>query len=382
MDPRLVNRQRLAPAQSYVLSGVRAWAGGGPVPAPPLDDAWIPVAAEHRVLALLASAFYRQGIQAPDDVRSNRLSQAVSDVRSLSELGWLADVLDAGSVPWAVVKGPALSYGTYREAGIRQYGDLDVLVAPRDFGRAVALLEDAGAGLVDQNWPMMRERVQGELSLRLPAGTPLDLHWHLVNRVNRRSQFPGVRSTDLLAARRSVKLQQRVVQVLDPLDATLHVALHGCLSGAIRLLWLVDLQQCLHTEGVDAAALMRRAEQWGAVDVMRVMVDRARRFVDPRLPALGRDGWTTFADAVSRVCPPGVHLQRGFSGRAVFEATRGTGGASWRQLATTARAAVVHRRAASHGDDEPAIGRNPLHERAGTPADRAAYFETVAGQPG
>ena len=101
-----------------------------------------------------------------------------------------ATVVDKESFPWVVMKGPVLSERCYARPDLRAYGDLDMLVPPASFPGAVAAAVDAGATLVDRNWPLAHRQMRGELMLVLPRGTVLDLHWHVLNEPEAREWFP------------------------------------------------------------------------------------------------------------------------------------------------------------------------------------------------
>jgi len=79
----------------------------------------------------------------------------------------------------AVLKGPFLARELYGDPGARVSNDIDLLVAPGDFDRAVGALESLGyAGTDGTVWhdglPLF------EASLRHPGeGPPVDLHWRL-----------------------------------------------------------------------------------------------------------------------------------------------------------------------------------------------------------
>ena len=98
-----------------------------------------------------------------------------------TDLAFVAAALGDLGVPWAAFKGPVLAERLWSRPDLRQYVDLDVLVDRGRFGAVLDALLAAGAEMVDVNWTLIAEQTRAEVSLKLPNGTPLDLHWHVVN---------------------------------------------------------------------------------------------------------------------------------------------------------------------------------------------------------
>lgn len=315
-------------------------------------------------------------------LRAARTAQVVAHLTTLADLRTLGGLLDGADVPWAVVKGPAAAATFWPAADMRDYRDLDVVVDPARFGEVLDLLVDAGAEQLDLNWGLVRRQMRAELTLVLPRGTLLDLHWHPVNEapVRRRFDWPV---GGLLERRVPVSLGSVTVPTFDPVDAALHMAYHAVVSGGYRLLWLADVaySTAAVARSGDLGELARRAEEARLDVVVRVALDRVARVLGTR-PELewtsrrgalwragvrARDRRLGRAGAVTR-----GHLARG-TGRLLVGSTRGSTAASawtlgfwasrhaWRTLARIA---------------DPA--ENPLHRPDGDLGARAEYLAAVA----
>ena len=110
-------------------------------------DALVRLARPHGMLPLVADALGEAGV-APPAVRA-ALERALRDnlrrnVFLTAELFKLLALLEARGVPAVPYKGPALAALLYGNVGLRQFGDLDVLVRARDLGRAKELLLASG----------------------------------------------------------------------------------------------------------------------------------------------------------------------------------------------------------------------------------------------
>ena len=99
---------------------------------------------------------------------------------------------------------PTLSL-LYGQPDLRGYTDLDVLVSPADLPAAVTALLDGGWPFIDWQSSLDRRPPMGELHLTGPAGTPVDLHWHLFYRAARPSRG-RLDPAALVAARRYTRI--------------------------------------------------------------------------------------------------------------------------------------------------------------------------------
>lgn len=200
-------------------------------------------------------------------------------LRVMADLSHLRAVLDAAGIPWLVMKGPTLALPVHGRVEMRSYGDLDVLVEPHRFGRAIEALEDGGCRLVDQNWTLFRDQLKGELELLLPAGTKLDLHWHLINERAVRDTF-SIDIAGVIDRRRDVGVGADSVPTLSPEDTLVYVATHATLSGADRLIWLKDVERLVTLELASVTAVQTRARQWAANLPLAAAMTRAAAAMD------------------------------------------------------------------------------------------------------
>lgn len=193
-------------------------------------------------------------------------------LRVLWELARLKPILDATGVRWAVIKGPVLVEPLYDAPGRRGYADLDVLVEPSGFHDVVRALQQAGSPLLDTNWTRLRRDMRGEVHVILPGGTPLDLHWNLIN-MYRRDMW--IDSAGLLARAVEIELGGFKVQTLDRADTIVHLAVHAGLSGGDRLIWLKDIERAAAVRAPDWDVVVERARQWKVGGPVGLILSRA-----------------------------------------------------------------------------------------------------------
>lgn len=246
---------------------------------------------------------------------------------ALVELPVVRRVLDGAGIPWLVMKGPVLAETVYPTVDLRPYQDLDVLVPGERLREAIEGLEDAGAELIDRNWALFVEREVGEVHLVLPSGSLCDLHWHVLHDRHERAAF-RLPTRDLLERSRRVALGGLEVPTLDPVDTLHHLAVHACLSGAERLIWLEDVTLVLRVLRPDLDELVARCRAAGTGLLAAVVLARARRVLGAPVPAevvraLDPGGaWTRLVAAADRIAPPEQVTGQGSLPRLVARATR------------------------------------------------------------
>jgi hypothetical protein len=233
--------------------------------------------------------------------------------RVLSDLSRARPVLDATGVRWAVIKGPAAVELLYGAAGRRSYRDLDLLIDPAGYAEVLEALQQHGSELLAHNWKKVRLQMPGQLHLKLPGGTPLDLHWNLIDRRGGRMRID---SQEVLSRLKPVDLGGFVVPTPDPTDSVVHLAALAALAGGDRWLWIKDIERSIAVRPPPSwDVLVERATRWGVNAPVGLMLSRAGAALGAPLPQevpralLGR-GLETFVRAVDGLWPPGRASRR------------------------------------------------------------------------
>jgi hypothetical protein len=304
--------------------------------------------------------------------------QLMRHLRALADVRRLGALLDDAGIGWVVTKGPVLAGALWPAANMREYYDVDLVVAPNRFAEALALLGDHGVELLDRNWPAIHREGRAELAMVTPAGTPLDLHWHIAVPGELRRDFP-FDVAGMLDRRRRTAVGGAEVWTFDDVDTVLHLAFHAAQAGANRLMWLADLVFALERADADVAVLEARCRRAGAWLPVRSVLDRAERVLGlpaGKAPSGPDPAWvllTRLRDA--RTPFPGLPGDASLGGNEYGAARRGVLDSSARLV----RRHLAARRAGRlHGEglDE----RRPLQRDVPDVAARAAYFAAV-GRP-
>lgn len=148
--------------------------------------------------------------------------------------------LKAAGIPSILLKGAAIATWLYDDGAVRPYKDIDLLVPPADFERAVTALGGAGYS----HWLSGASPFEfgpNELELVGPGGAVIDLHHRLIGVPD-----PPERCWDVLS-RHLVPflLAGEEVQVLHPHARILHLALHAAQNGPVDRKAVADLQRGL-----------------------------------------------------------------------------------------------------------------------------------------
>ncbi len=93
--------------------------------------------------------------------------------------------------------------------------------------------------------------------MRLPNGTALDLHWHVVNDARLRRRFT-FRTEEMLGRAVRMAIGDSIVPALDPVDTLLHLGYHTAHSGGHRLMWLKDVERATAADGLDWDVVLRQ----------------------------------------------------------------------------------------------------------------------------
>ncbi len=305
---------------------------------------------------------------------------------SLRDLDFVSAAFASLGAPWLVIKGPVLSEVIYQRPDLRSYCDLDVVVPGSSLALALELLEAAGATVVDRNWTLVRTTMRGELNVQLPSGGMVDLHWHVLNEASLRRQF-SISMDDMFAGARYVDVAGRMVATLAPTDTLAYIALHACMTGGNRLLWMKDVEQAVFFDHPDWDDLVIRSRQWSAGAAVATVLLRAQRALsipipDEVFPALaGGRTWPWMVAAADHLWPVAGAVGGPSAARILARAARRGARSSFVELGRRGMAWL--RAGTPTGAPLPILNTDlgslsPLRSAKGGMADREAFLQAVA----
>jgi Uncharacterised nucleotidyltransferase len=228
------------------------------------------ITARHGVWGLVADGLQGAGISPPTEVSREIYDRVHASARSnlvmAAESLKLARLLEEACIPTVFVKGVSLAMLAYGVLALKQSVDIDLLVAPRDVGRAADILDRAGYAGGEQLSAMTRKR--RELLIRharhwgfihRDSRVPVELHWRL-------SYNPRLlQSIGISSPFQSVPLASTAIRTLATDDLITYLFVHGAQHGWCRLKWLADLTALLslRSEG-ELDGIYRAARAAGA----------------------------------------------------------------------------------------------------------------------
>ncbi len=308
----------------------------------------------------------------------HRQAATGSHLRSVHTLKQVAAALTA--VPWVAIKGPVLALLSYPRPDLRWYSDLDVVVVPEFFAVAVEALEALGFVLLDRDFGLARDLGVGQLHLRAPNGTVVDLHHDVTHRTPHRMRLRL--PVEVLLDDRS-PLPGVPGAWCPQVEASLiHLCVHAASSGADRLGWFADVHHTVSRQGPDWSRFLDLVAGTYAAAPCALMLDTSRRLLGTPVPDwVGRDllggaagaGIRALGAAADGLDPvPGRRAERPSPARVL---ARGAGG-SKRQTAqgvALTLGSAARRRLAPEDADRHSVMSGP----GADPRQRAAYLTDV-----
>ena len=227
-------------------------------------------------------------IWAPDHpavalLREKNRESAQFHLRALASLRHAERALTAAGVGYVTFKGPVLAI-LARSTSCRVYTDIDLMVSPQSLELAVEVLEQAGSAVTStRRWKNLLESRHAQVSIALPLGVPLDLHWHLCSQPHLRRSFTVEGAEAII--QRSVSMDTPVgpMRVLDWNDMLVHTAGHAGWSGGDRLRWFVDVDSVARGQ-IDWDTIINRTRAWGLEALVGDVLRQTRELLGTPIP--------------------------------------------------------------------------------------------------
>lgn len=244
----------------------------------PLDiEALFTLAYKHGVLPLVCHNLLRNFSSdlTPDSREAAEGFCRQHAMRNVSMTGKLVEIIrifDTAGIPAVPFKGPTLSMRVYKSIALRQFIDLDILVMPKHFDRAVRLLLDSGYELHSAGAASMRGAFRinrrKDVSLVHPDDNiRVELHWKLSG-----SYFSMPLQLNRLWMRMDKSILGGVpVSTLPFNDLFVYLCLHAARHGFERLEWICDINELILNEtDTDWESIRKHARRHGCERVLEL----------------------------------------------------------------------------------------------------------------
>jgi hypothetical protein len=242
-------------------------------------------AEDHRVIPLVTACFENLD-QVPsyvrDKLRDLQRAQTVFALQLTAELFRVLEAFAKAGIEVMVTKGPPLAVRCYGDAGMRQYGDLDLIVRESDIKRATqGMLGFAYQPRVSLA-AIEDEKTPGEYAFR-KSGTGLLVEFH-TERTFRYHPRP-LRIEKLFERRASVVIDGRDVPALSLEDELVLICVHGAKHFWERLMWIADVAALISRQPLDWDRALAVANEVGAQRILRLGLCLAADLLGAELPS-------------------------------------------------------------------------------------------------
>ncbi len=293
----------------------------------PLDwPSLIALADDHGVLGLIAARIvnYDENILPPENresLRSWRRAHTLFTINLIAEMFRLFDGFAAAGVEVLVIKGPVLSARCYGDPGLRQYGDLDLIVRDKDIFRSTETMINLGYEPSVPLTAIHAKKIPGEYVFR-QSSTKLLVEFH-TEQTFRYHPRP-LPLENLFRRQARVNIDAHEIPALSPEDELILICIHGGKHFWERLSYIADVAAFLSRQALDWERVKLAAEEVSGERMLYVGLRLAADTLGAALPEnvapLVRSDQTVgrLASQIKRWLPAAGSAPPGIFERAMF----------------------------------------------------------------
>jgi hypothetical protein len=243
-------------------------------------------ARKHSVFGLAAGRFLDcgEGAVPPEileELRESHRAQVLFTLLLTAEMFRLFDRFTASGVEALVTKGPVLSARCYGDPGLRQYGDLDLIVRDRDISRSTELMMSLGYEARVPLTAIQAKKIPGEYVFRQSSAKLLvEFHTELTFRYH-----PRPLPVEKLFERQvRVKIDAHDVPALSPEDELILISIHGAKHFWEQLSYIADVAAFVSKQDLNWARVRSSAQEVGGERMLNVGLRLAADVLGAPLP--------------------------------------------------------------------------------------------------
>jgi hypothetical protein len=202
----------------------------------------------------------------------------------------IVDLLETHNIPAIPIKGPVLAKNLFGDLGLRQSGDLDLLVPERCVSSALDVLTSRGYQLresLNARQDAAYRRYWYHFDLKLPDQEILaELHWNLTGHVMAvRFDLDG-----LWERARAIPFEGRSVLSLSCEDYLIFLCVHGSKHLWCKLNWVCDIHEFLSAHPtIDWKRCFELARKQGCQRMLLLGLTLAEALLETELPRSALD---------------------------------------------------------------------------------------------
>ena len=205
----------------------------------------------HRVLPMVCHNLNRWGIELPikDKLKTASLEHAKKALQQTATLLEINKLFTDNGIECVHFKGASLSYYLYKDPTLRQYRDIDILIARKDIGRAYELLVKNNfhgkTALFKKSYLNTYYQQFRKDYIFQKNHCEIELHWSLLDIFNDNT------NTIFFSHQKTIPFHHQMLQVFDTHHYLSYLILHGYYSGWARLHWLIDIIDFVKQHKID-----------------------------------------------------------------------------------------------------------------------------------
>ena len=244
------------------------------------------LASEHGLLGLVTRCLLEHcqseiPVETSDALRSWRRSHALFTLNLAAEMFRLFDRFRGLGIEAAVIKGPVLSLRCFGDPGLRQYGDLDLIVRDKDISRVTELMIDLGYEAAVPPAAIQARKIPGEYNFRLKSSQLLvEFHTERTFRYHPRR----LALDNLFQRHTAAEFDGRRIPALSLEDELVLICIHGAKHFWERLGYIADVAAFFARQELDWQKVESAAAEVGAERMLSVGLRLAQDVLGVELP--------------------------------------------------------------------------------------------------
>jgi hypothetical protein len=247
---------------------------------------WIAFAEDHGVLGLAAARIinHNENRLPPENresLRAWRRSHTLFTMNLTAEMFRLFDSFAASGVEAVVIKGPVLSTRCYGDPGLRQYGDLDLIVRDRDISSVTELMIRLGYEPSVPLTAIQAKKIPGEYIFR-QSTTKLLVEFH-TERTFRYHPLP-LPLEKIFKRQTRIRIDSNEIPALAREDELVLICIHGAKHFWEHLSYVADVAAFVSNQELDWKCVQSAAEEVAGERMLHVGLRLAAEVLGARLP--------------------------------------------------------------------------------------------------
>ena len=228
-------------------------------------DRLLALANRHGVMPLLYRSISQNCPQAVPQEWLRRLmlqymQNAARNMKMTGELLRILDALKEAGIKTVPLKGPVLAQQVYGDVALRQFSDLDIMVAPVDVEKALGIIQARGYkcehDLSSSKRRSLQKTVHHHHLLNQKSGIVVELHWTIA------PSYYGLKAdaVRILNGACHVSIMEKIVPCASAEDMLVLLCQHGTKHTWDRLSWICDVAGLLQSGSIGWDEVKGRSE--------------------------------------------------------------------------------------------------------------------------